>query len=399
MNSYEKKELKHAVNTMECKRLLTARQKNYGDTLNITHHATVPIKAGDDSYGLLNVAAPRKEHFEKDELYILETAAFQIGTAMKRLEAADKEKKQQELDRKKREWMESVTAASIQRGSNVSIIQKALREVFQWEDVQIVTEHQKNFTDEVCAVPFHYGETKGLLCWPRSSKSAEEKKTLESLAPGIAMMLEDYRLQLLKEEAAKISERHRLARDLHDSVNQLLFSMSLHTAGLQAMNKDERLQEPLVEVKKLVHEALQEMKALIWQLRPEGLDKGLGHVIASYGETLGIDVKIYDKRTEEWPLPIQEAFLRIGQEALNNISKHVSVKKAEVRFSSKNTRAVIEIKDDGEGIPSRVMKDQQGFGLQTMKQRMELLDGFFAIHSEPGTGTIIYAEAPTGGKL
>ena len=76
-----------------------------------------------------------------------------------------------------------------------------------------------------------------------------------------------------------VAERNRLARDLHDSVKQLLFSIMLTAKGTLNMTQDRDLQEMLSYIGELSQEALQEMTLLIWQLRPEGLEKGLAEAI------------------------------------------------------------------------------------------------------------------------
>ena len=107
--------------------------------------------------------------------------------------------------------------------------------------------------------------------------SEEELALLESIAFQIGTTIQ--RIQLEKERKyVVVAERNRLARDLHDSVKQLLFSIMLTAKGTLNMTQDRDLQEMLNYIGEL-SQALQEMTLLIWQLRPEGLEKGLAEAI------------------------------------------------------------------------------------------------------------------------
>ena len=85
--------LERAVNIIECKRINNAIEYNWGDTEGILHHATVPLKAGEEKIGVLNVASPGKTHFSEEELVLLQSVAFQIGTALKRTKLYENEKR------------------------------------------------------------------------------------------------------------------------------------------------------------------------------------------------------------------------------------------------------------------------------------------------------------------
>ena len=85
VNRFRDGRLQHAVNIINCKRLEDAVEFKWGDTQDITHHATVPLRSGERMLGLLNVAAPGKEHFSDSELALLQAVAYQIGSAMERM--------------------------------------------------------------------------------------------------------------------------------------------------------------------------------------------------------------------------------------------------------------------------------------------------------------------------
>jgi two-component system, NarL family, sensor kinase len=279
--------LKRAANIIECKRLEAAIEYQWGETNGITHHATVPLRAGEEKFGLLNVAASQKTHFTDEELALLEAVAYQIGTAIKRIKLVENEQRH-----------------------------------------------------------------------------------------------------------ALLAERNRLARDLHDSVNQLLFSLLLTVRGTKEMTDDPQMIEMLDYMQDLAQEALKEMRALIWQLRPQGLENGLASALMNYGKVLGLTTEIDVKGVIDLPCSVEEALWRIGQEALNNCKKHARTKEAKIRIHVKKNKVTMEIADNGCGF-NYVEGDQiPSFGLSSMKERAEMLNGTFSIKSEFGKGTTIKVSIP-----
>src|SRR5699024_5123578 len=131
LNNYWDGKLVKPVNIIECKRLKNAVMYDWGDTNDITHHATVPLSDGEEQFGILNVAAPNKQYFSDEELTLLESIAYQIGTAVKRTRLYNSQKKRAEnlvlLDE---------VARFISGLSNISTFPKEvvnkLHHVFQW---------------------------------------------------------------------------------------------------------------------------------------------------------------------------------------------------------------------------------------------------------------------------
>ena len=93
INRFVDGRLHKATNIIECKRIEDAIECNWGETEDITHHATIPLRSGSEKFGLLNVASPHKTHFSKEELALLESIAFQIGTTIQRIQLVEKERK------------------------------------------------------------------------------------------------------------------------------------------------------------------------------------------------------------------------------------------------------------------------------------------------------------------
>ena len=173
------------------------------------------------------------------------------------------------------------------------------------------------------------GEIRSIKCGCASKThfSEEELALLESIAFQIGTTIQ--RIQLVEKERkyVVVAERNRLARDLHDSVKQLLFSIMLTAKGTLNMTQDRDLQEMLSYIGELSQEALQEMTLLIWQLRPEGLEKGLAEAIQNYGKLLGIHVEVRIDGMVSIGDEIEEVLWRISQEAIHNCKNMLRVKR------------------------------------------------------------------------
>ena len=124
---------------------------------------------------------------------------------------------------------------------------------------------------------------------------------------------------------ALVKERNRLARDLHDSVNQLLFSVTLTARAGIEMTDDCEVKETFKEIQHLTQDALTEMRALIWQLRPKGLENGLLEAMKVYAEMLGLKLHVTVSGVLQFPSRIEETLFRVAQEALNNVRRHAGV--------------------------------------------------------------------------
>jgi two-component system, NarL family, sensor kinase len=287
VNRFRKGKLTKASNIIECQRIEKAIEENRGNTNHITHHATVPLQSGDEAYGLLNVAAPHKTHFTKDELALLESVAFQIGSAIKRITLTKKE-----------------------------------------------------------------------------------------------------------QEIALLAERNRLARDLHDSVNQLLFSLTLTARGGVEMTSDKQVKETFATVQTLAQVALSEMRALIWQLRPNGLENGLVEAVKGYSDMLGLKLAATVEGVISLSSKVEEVLWRISQEALNNCKKHAGVQTVSYLLKDDGSKIALVIVDKGYGFQYDESQPLPSIGIESMKERVKSLGGTFQLESALERGTTLTVKIP-----
>jgi signal transduction histidine kinase len=197
---------------------------------------------------------------------------------------------------------------------------------------------------------------------------------------------------------ATAEERARIARELHDSISQHLFSIRVILAGLhRATSDDEAARRTLVAAERSADDAVREMQALLLELRPvpleeTGLIAALETVFATYRDRLGVAVAadIADVTTD---IPVQHAVLRITQEAMTNAVRHGNASVINVNLRSCDGVVNLVVADDGVGFaPAKL--DHQGLGLVHMRERAQELGGTFSITSERGSGTAVRVTLP-----
>ncbi len=225
----------------------------------------------------------------------------------------------------------------------------------------------------------------------------EEVNLLDSIANEVGGAIENARLYQQAERLAVVRERERLARELHDSVTQSLYSLHLLSeAGRQlAVTGDtERVKGYLERLGEISQQALKEMRLLVYELRPlalkrEGLAGALQQRLDAVEKRAGVDVRLLVEGEIELPTSVGEGLYRIAQEALNNILKHAKATRVTVRIHSENSRVALEIVDNGTGFDPDEMTDYGGMGLASMRERAEKLGGSLTVLSKPGQGTTI----------
>lgn len=225
----------------------------------------------------------------------------------------------------------------------------------------------------------------------------EDQSFLTAIADQAAVAVENARLVGALESKAALEERHLLARELHDSVSQALFSMALQARALEigaagGVLTQEDVRRGLTEVRELTEGALAEMRALIFQLRPSALrEEGLGTAVRKHAAAVaareGLDVAVRAD-CEELLLDaaVEEQVFRIVQEALHNIVKHAYATAVRICLCEDPDQSgvlAVVIEDDGKGFD--VTADHPGhLGLESMAERVAQVNGSIEISSRSG---------------
>ena len=242
-----------------------------------------------------------------------------------------------------------------------------------------------------------------LLYLPDQEPGEDEKAFLKAVADQSAIVVENARLFAQARDKAALEERQRLARELHDSVSQALYGITLGTKTARALleRNPEQVGDSLEYVLSLAKAGQAEMRALIFELRPESLEKeGLVAALEKQADALkarhGIDVVTTLCTEPEGSLEVKEAVYRIAQEALHNVVKHARASNVEMKMECTPEQIILEVSDEGVGFEAR--GDFPGhLGLRSMRERASHLGGALEVDSSPGKGTHICARIPVRG--
>lgn len=287
VKAFNQGRLMKASNIVNCSRINLASKAFPSQNDNITHHATVPLKSGQEQFGILNVASPNTEIYSDEDLELLESVAFQLGSAIKRIYLTDREK-----------------------------------------------------------------------------------------------------------EAAKINERNRLARDLHDSVNQMLFSVKLTAHAAYGVSNESIAKQAFKTIEETSQNAVNEMRALIWQLKPVGLEQGLIHALTAYSKLMHIQLNVNVEGLIDLSNEIEENIYRALQECINNVKKHADTNKMDLTLKQMNDILYIDVIDYGQGFEIDNVQIASSHGINNIKQRVKLLRGKVTFHSQTTKGTQIQFTIP-----
>jgi len=232
--------------------------------------------------------------------------------------------------------------------------------------------------------------------------SAEEVRLATALADQAALAVDNNRLHEEAERAAALAERNRLARELHDSVTQSLYSITLYAeavARLLGAGKSESAAEHLRDLGTTAREALREMRLLIFELNPPALEKGnlvdaLQIRLDAVEARAGVGVSLHVEGSDNLSAVVRQELYQIAQEALNNIIKHSRAQSVRVGVSFQPAACELSISDDGIGFDADQARKGGGLGLRGMRERVERLTGTLEVASSPGGGTLVRVVAP-----
>ncbi|MDQ2714997.1 MAG: histidine kinase [Chloroflexota bacterium] len=205
--------------------------------------------------------------------------------------------------------------------------------------------------------------------------------------------------QELAEQNARLAERSRISRELHDAISQDLFSLSMLAGGLQsALPSDSALQPRAALLEQTTTTMIREMRALLLELRPSQLEhlslqQALEDIALAYSQRLGITVTT---AISEVPLSAkaEHALLRITQEALTNAIRHGNASSISLSLAPQENVIVLRVTDNGKGCDPRESETQHGLGLRLIEERVQELQGTFELESAPDQGTSVSIYLP-----
>jgi signal transduction histidine kinase len=230
----------------------------------------------------------------------------------------------------------------------------------------------------------------------------EDVRVMSVFASQAAMAIEHARLQQRAERLAVLEERQRLARELHDSVTQSLYSVTLYanaaTLALTA-GKAEAAAGYLAELQETAQEGMRDMRLLIFQLHPpvleaEGLVAALQTRLAAVEGRAGLQTEFRVEGERRLPIAVEEDLYWIAQEALNNVRKHAAARHVALHLQFDTAKFRMEIADDGKGFDLEAVRAEGrgGGGLRSIAERAARLDAQHTYKSGHGAGTRLIVE-------
>lgn len=235
-----------------------------------------------------------------------------------------------------------------------------------------------------------------------SAFSAEDVVVIRGLADQIAVAIENASLYDQSKALAVLEERHRLARELHDSVTQSLYSLVLFTEGWRrSLNGkiDGQVDEYFTRIGEITQQSLKEMRLLIHELRPPALQEvglvgALQKRLDAVEGRVGIEARVIMDDFVDFPRTQEESLYRIAHEALNNALKHGHATRESVRIWTEGSDVILEVTDNGIGFDPLRVENRGGMGLASMTERAKQIGGRLTIRSVPRQGTVVRVCVP-----
>jgi signal transduction histidine kinase len=232
----------------------------------------------------------------------------------------------------------------------------------------------------------------------------EDQELIELLAAHAAIAIANARLYEQSRELSVLSERNRLALDLHDAVSQKLFGLVLAAESARTLldRSPEAAREQVARLQTLAEEARDELRSLVFELRPPDLGRdGLCGALRKHVEVLRrlqpVEIELdLDAAVDGDPARDRE-LLRIAQEALHNSLRHARARHLSVRLRREDGRLVLEIEDDGVGFdPDDPALRSAHLGLTSMEERAERMGAGLELRSAAGAGTTVRLQVADG---
>jgi signal transduction histidine kinase len=230
----------------------------------------------------------------------------------------------------------------------------------------------------------------------------EDLRIISLFADQAAIVIDHTQLHQQVEQMAVLEERQRLARELHDSVTQALYSVNLYAeAARMALAAEKRTValENLQNLREMTREAMLEMRLLVFELHPlvlekEGLVAALQARLAAVENRSGLKTEIKTEGKKQLPISIEEELYRIAQEGLNNVVKHAQARNVRISVIYSDTNARLELWDDGTGFDLQAARESGGMGLRGIEERVRKIGGDLVVESSPSAGTKLAVTVP-----
>jgi len=254
------------------------------------------------------------------------------------------------------------------------------------------------------------GWTNELSCVTKTGVSIPTEISASAISisgkPCIVALIRDLTERKNAEEAGRelavLEERNRLARELHDSIVQSLYTMTLFAeAGVRNANAgdSERGTQYMERIGETSQQVLKEMRLLVFELRPlaleqDGMVGALSQRLDAVERRAGVDAHLVFEEPLSLPSRTEEELYRVVQEALNNSLKHSAATQLSISISTGNGLVSVDVEDDGVGFDTGLVQQSGGMGLRNMQDRMDRLGGSFTIVSSPDQGAKLHFQAP-----
>jgi signal transduction histidine kinase len=243
----------------------------------------------------------------------------------------------------------------------------------------------------------------------RQGFSRGARRAYLTVTASVALALENLRLVEQARRAGLIGERQRLAHEIHDTLAQGFASIVMNLEAADAIlpaGYPTQAQWHLGQARLTARESLAEARRLVWALRPRLLEEAplpeaLSRLTERWSEASSIAAHTtVTGSPRSLPPEVEATLFRVAQEALTNVRKHARANRAALTLSYMHDRVALDTRDDGTGFDPGNTGDatgstrEAGFGLETMRERVERLGGTLSIESAPGEGTTLAVELP-----
>ncbi len=227
--------------------------------------------------------------------------------------------------------------------------------------------------------------------------STQDRDLAQAFANQVAMALNNAQLYRQVQQVAVMDERNRLARELHDSVVQMLYSMNLYSKASKlalSAGKADIVEENLDKLAELTRDAMTDMRQLVFELRPvvleeEGLVNALDARVKALGARRSIKSEFQVEGEIELDPTVELELYRIAQEALNNVIKHSRASHVRIELKNEDGNYSLTIQDDGIGFDPVFASQGGGLGLRNIRDRAKEIGGKFTLETSTGQGTVV----------